>query len=391
MSEPSRAIALLSDLIRCPSVTPAEEGVLDVLEAFLAPLGFNCTRLRFEGDGSYSVDNLYATRKGENTGPHLLFAGHTDVVPPGDETLWSHAPFSADIADGVLWGRGATDMKSGVAAFCAAMAELADAGALETGSVSLAITNDEEADAVNGTKKLMEWAKAQGEAYDFAIVGEPSSFETFGDSIKIGRRGSVSGRITVIGKQGHAAYPQRANNPMPVMAELVRALYEPLDEGTEHFQPTNLEVTSIDTGNRATNVIPERTSLIFNVRFNDTWTGETLLAELHRRMAAIDLRGCAVEFEQLGPISRCFISEPEGHVAHLCDVMERLNGVRPHLSTIGGTSDARFVSLYCPVVECGLIGATMHQIDERVPVADVDRLAAFYAAYIKEFLSKGAA
>ncbi|WP_421953082.1 succinyl-diaminopimelate desuccinylase [Pelagibacterium sp.] len=382
------AVPLLAELIRRPSITPIEDGVLDVLEAFLSPLGFVCTRLQFAGDGSYPVDNLYATRKASLPGPHLLFAGHTDVVPPGDATAWTHDPFSGAIVDGVMWGRGATDMKSGVAAFCGAMAQLAPSGALERGIVSLAITNDEEADAVNGTKKLMEWAHAQGEKYDFAIVGEPSSFEAFGDSIKIGRRGSVSGKITVIGKQGHAAYPQRANNPMPVIAEIARALYVPLDEGTEHFQPTNLEVTSIDTGNPASNVIPERASLRFNVRFNDTWTGETLLAEIHRRLALVDTCGASIAFEQIGPISRCFISQPEGHVAHLCDVMEKFNGVRPQLSTIGGTSDARFISLYCPVVECGLIGATMHQVDERVPVADVERLAEFYADYVASFLAR---
>lgn len=385
MTDP--AVPLLAELIRRPSVTPSEEGVLDVLEAFLAPLGFVCTRLQFEGDGSYRVDNLYATRKGSQPGPHLLFAGHTDVVPPGDAAAWTHDPFSGAIVDGVLWGRGATDMKSGVAAFCGAMARLVQTGGLEKGTVSLAITNDEEADAVNGTKKLMEWSEAQGEKYDFAIVGEPSSFESFGDSIKIGRRGSVSAKITVIGKQGHAAYPQRANNPVPVVADIVKALYVPLDEGTAHFQPTNLEVTSIDTGNPASNVIPERTSLRFNVRFNDIWTGETLLAEIHRRLGEVDKRGCSIAFEQIGPISRCFISQPEGHVAHLCDVMEKFNGIRPQLSTIGGTSDARFISLYCPVVECGLIGATMHQVDERVPVADVERLAAFYALYVEKFLS----
>jgi succinyl-diaminopimelate desuccinylase len=385
---PHPAVALLADLIARPSVTPIEAGVLDVLEAFLTPLGFTCTRLRFEGDGSYPVDNLYATRKGTaNSGPHLLFAGHTDVVPPGDVAAWTHDPFSGEIVDGVMWGRGATDMKSGVAAFCGAMADLAQSGALENGTISLAITNDEEADAVNGTKKILEWADARGEKFDFAIVGEPSSFETFGDSIKIGRRGSVSGKITVIGKQGHVAYPQRANNPMPVIAEIARALYVPLDEGTAHFQPTNLEVTSIDAGNPTANVIPEQASLRFNVRFNDIWTGETLLAEIHDRLGKIDARGTTIEFEQIGPVSRCFISPPEGHVAHLSDIMEAYNGIRPQLSTIGGTSDARFIAQYCPVVECGLIGATMHQVDERVPVADVERLAKFYAHYVEKFLA----
>src|SRR5690606_37817129 len=386
MTDP--AVSLLADLIRRPSITPVEDGVLDVLEAFLAPLGFTCTRLKFEGDGSYPVDNLYATRKGSRPGPHLLFAGHTDVVPPGEIAAWTHDPFSGKIIDGVMWGRGATDMKSGVAAFCGAMARLAASGALDNGTVSLAITNGEEADAVNGTKKILEWADARGEKFDFAVVGEPSSFEAFGDSIKIGRRGSVSGRITVIGKQGHVAYPQRANNPMPVVAEIARGLYEPLDAGTEHFQPTNLEVTAIDTGNPTANVIPEQAALRFNVRFNDTWTGETLLAEIHARLAGVDARGTTSKFEQIGPVSRCFISPPEGHVAHLCEVMEAFNGISPQLSTVGGTSDARFIAQYCPVVECGLIGATMHQVDERVPVADVERLSDFYASYVEAFLSR---
>lgn len=383
----SPSLSLLADLIRRPSVTPAEEGVLDVLEAFLVTLGFTVKRLRFEGDGSYPVDNLFATIKSERPGPHLLFAGHTDVVPPGDSAAWTHDPFSGEIIDGVMWGRGATDMKSGVAAFCGAMAQCISEG-LPAGQVSLAITNDEEADAVNGTKKLLEWADAQGHKFDFAIVGEPSSFEIFGDSIKIGRRGSLSGRITVTGKQGHVAYPDRARNPLPVLSELVRVLYEPLDQGTEHFQPSNLEVTSIDTGNPTANLIPAKGEVRFNVRFNDSWTGETLKTEIERRITGLnDTRGCTIEFEVLGPISRCFISPPEGHVAHLCAIMETFNGIAPALSTIGGTSDARFIADYCPVVECGLVGATMHQIDERVPVADVDRLTALYARFITSFLT----
>lgn len=383
------AVSLLADLIRRPSVTPKEEGVLDVLEAFLTPLGFACTRLLFKGDGSYPVDNLYATRTGGRPGPHLLFAGHTDVVPPGDIDAWTHDPYSAAIIDGMVWGRGATDMKSGVAAFCAAMADLVERGGLDAGTVSLAITNDEEADAINGTKKILEWAEAQGAKFDFAIVGEPSSFERFGDAIKIGRRGSVSGRVTITGKQGHSAYPERANNPLPVLMEVARALSAPWDEGTEHFQATNLEVTSIDTGNPTANVIPEKASLRFNVRFNDIWTGETLLEELNRRMLGVKANECIIEFGQIGPVSHCFISPPEGHVEHLSDVMEEFNGIRPKLSTVGGTSDARFIAQYCPVVECGLIGATMHQVNERVPVGDVERLARFYALYTESFLSRG--
>lgn len=385
MSSPETA--LLADLIRCPSVTPAEEGVLAILEAFLTPLGFECTRLKFEGGSSYPVDNLYATRKGNREGFHLLFAGHTDVVPPGDLDAWTHGPFSAEIVDGVIWGRGATDMKSGVAAFCAALLKAHDSGVLDHGSVSLAITNDEEADAVNGTRKLMEWAQAQGEKFDFAIVGEPSSFEIFGDSIKIGRRGSVSGRVTVEGKQGHSAYPERARNPMPALASIATALDAPFDRGTEHFQPTNLEVTSLDTGNPASNVIPAKGTLRFNVRFNDTWTGETLLAEIERRIANADLRGCTARMEVLGPISKCFICPPDGSVATLRKVMEAYTGIAPKLATGGGTSDARFIADYCPVVECGLVGATMHQVDERVPVADVEKLTGLYAKIIEAFMT----
>ncbi|RYH00915.1 MAG: succinyl-diaminopimelate desuccinylase, partial [Alphaproteobacteria bacterium] len=262
------ALSLLQDLIRRPSVTPAEEGVLDVLEAALTPLGFTCTRVRFEGDGSYPVDNLFATRG--STGKHLLFAGHTDVVPPGDTASWQHPPFAADIADGLIYGRGAADMKSGIAAFVAALSQApADA------HISLAITNDEEADSVNGTDKLMAWAEAQGHRFDFAIVGEPSATARVGDSIKIGRRGSYSGQIKVIGTQGHVAYPERANNPVPVAAALVTALSGKLDDGTEHFPPSNLEFTTVDVGNPTGNVIPAAVTMRFNVRHNDRWSPES--------------------------------------------------------------------------------------------------------------------
>lgn len=380
------AITLLSDLIRCPSVTPETAGALDVLETFLTPLGFSVERIVFDGDGSYPVENLFATRKGSAPGPHLLFAGHTDVVPPGDAAAWTHDPFAADITDGVLWGRGATDMKSGVAAFCAALSQCTHTGALDKGTVSLAITNDEEADAVNGTDKLMAWAKAQGHAFDFAIVGEPASVETLGDSIKIGRRGSLSGTVTVTGRQGHVAYPEKAANPLPVLCAAALALDAPWDAGTDHFQPTNLEITSIDTGNPTTNVIPARATLRFNVRFNDTWNAETLIAEIERRLASVPANGCALAFELKGRVSKCFLSPPVGQVAQLCAIMEAELGGAPKLSTGGGTSDARFISEYCPVVECGLVGTTMHQIDERVPLADVERLTALYARFIERFL-----
>lgn len=372
-------LPLLRNLIRCPSVTPEEAGALDVLEAALVPLGFTVTRRRFEGDGSYPVDNLFATRGSGR--PHLLFAGHTDVVPPGDERAWRHPPFAAAIEAGVLYGRGAADMKSGIAAFVAAAASENSGG-----TISLAITNDEEADSVNGTEKLMAWAAAAGQVFDFAIVGEPSSAVRLGDSIKIGRRGSLSGRIVVSGRQGHVAYPHRASNPLPAMARVVADLTGALDERTEHFQPSNLEFTSIDTGNPTGNVIPAQTEGRFNVRFNDSWTPEALEEHLQARLAALPLGECRATLETLGRASRAFLS-PQGEAMEtLCRTIEAETGERPELSTAGGTSDARFIARYCPVVECGLLGPSMHQTDEHVAVSDVHGLTRIYAAFIRNYL-----
>jgi succinyl-diaminopimelate desuccinylase len=373
-------VTLLSDLIRCASVTPTEAGVFDVIERALTPLGFTVTRLRFEGDGSYPVDNLFATRGAD--GPHLLFNGHTDVVPPGDRTLWTHEPFGAEIVDDVMYGRGAVDMKSGVSAFIAAAAE-----APETGRISIAITNDEEADGINGTAKLMQWAAAQGHRFDFAIVGEPSATTRVGDSIKIGRRGSFNGKITVTGVQGHVAYPQKALNPIPVAATLVSALSGTLDDGSEHFPASNLEFTSIDVGNTVTNVIPAAVTLAFNVRFNDHWTPESLEDAIREGIESQDDEGTKVELV-LPPTapSRSFISPTSGAVDLLAQVIEAETGSRPEYSTGGGTSDARFVAQYCPVVECGLPGPTMHKADECVPLADVRALTKLYAAFMQRYL-----
>lgn len=372
-------VQLLTDLIRCPSVTPETAGAIDVLEAALRPLGFACTRLRFEGDGSYPVDNLFATRG--NAGKHLLFAGHTDVVPPGDVAAWRHAPFAAEIVDGTIYGRGAADMKSGIAAFIAAIARAPAAG-----RISLAITNDEEADAVNGTDKLMAWAAAQGHRFDFAIVGEPSATARVGDSIKVGRRGSLNGQIRVTGTQGHVAYPDKANNPLPVAAALIGALSGKLDDGTGHFPPSNLEFTSTDVGNETTNVIPASVLLRFNVRYNDRWTPETLIAAINETIGNQDVRGTAVEFTVVGRPSRSFLSPLGGGVETLVETIARRTGMAPELSTGGGTSDARFIAEYCPVVECGLPGPTMHKVDENVRVADVEELTALYAAFIADYL-----
>ena len=371
-------VALLSDLVRCASVTPTEAGVLDVIERALTPLGFTVTRLWFEGDGSYPVDNLFATRG--SSGPHLLFNGHTDVVPPGDRSLWTHEPFGAEIVGDTLYGRGAVDMKSGIAAFIAAAAQ-----PTARGRVSLAITNDEEADGINGTAKLMQWAAAQGHSFDFAIVGEPSATARVGDSIKIGRRGSLNGRITVTGVQGHVAYPQKALNPLPVAASLISALSGTLDDGSEHFPSSNLEFTSADVGNSVTNVIPATVTLAFNVRYNDHWTPQSLEEAIREGIESQDDEGTQIELDVLGTPSRSFISPVSGAVELLAQVIEAETGSRPELSTGGGTSDARFVAQYCPVVECGLPGPTMHKADENVPLADVRALTKLYAAFIRKF------
>ena len=373
-------VRLLQDLIRCASVTPTEAGVFDVLEQALTPLGFAVRRLKFEGNGSYPVDNLFATRGGQTNGPHLLFNGHTDVVPPGDRALWTHEPFGAEIADDVLYGRGAVDMKSGVAAFVAAVA-----AAPAAGRISIAITNDEESDGVNGTARIMEWAKDQGHVFDFAIVGEPSATATVGDSIKIGRRGSLNGRIIVEGVQGHVAYPHKALNPLPVAAHLVEALSGTLDDGSEHFPASNLEFTSFDVGNTVTNVIPATATLRFNVRYNDKWTPESLEESIREAIDNQDDEGTRISFEAMGTPSRSFLSPLGGGVEVLAETIKGITGKAPEMSTGGGTSDARFIAQYCPVVECGLPGPTMHKADECVPLSDVRALTALYAAFLTRY------
>lgn len=375
-------IDLLRALIRCPSVTPATAGVLDVVQSALAPLGFEVSRLTFSGSGSYPVENLFATRG--QSGRHLLFAGHTDVVPTGDAAGWKHPPFAAEEAGGHIYGRGAADMKSGIAAFIAAIA----AADPLPGRISLAITNDEEADAVNGTAKLIDWALERGHRFDFALVGEPSATAEVGDSIKIGRRGSLSGRVTVTGVQGHVAYPEKANNPLPVLAAIAAGLTaERLDTGTAHFPPSNLELTSIDTGNEATNVIPATGVLRFNIRHNDLWTRESLEAWIEERVAAVDHRGASVGFEIVGRPAQVFLAPSDGDVALVRRVIEAETGRPPLLSTGGGTSDARFIAPHCPVVELGLAGPSMHKVDEHVRTVDVRALSRLYAAVLRAFFS----
>ncbi|WP_035872805.1 succinyl-diaminopimelate desuccinylase [Cucumibacter marinus] len=376
------AVSLLKDLIRCPTVTPDAGSALDVTQRFLEGLGFTCTRLTFEGDGSYPVDNLFATRG--SGGKHLLFCGHVDVVPPGDEGAWTHPPFSAEEADGTIWGRGAVDMKSGVAAFCAALADIPEGA----GTISLAITGDEEADGINGVKKLMQWADTQGHRFDFCLVGEPSSVAEMGDMMKIGRRGSLSAIVTVTGVQGHVAYPDRARNPLPLLARIADALdAAELDQGTTHFPPTNLELVSIDTGNTASNIIPASGTLQFNIRFNDTWTPDSLAEWIRAEIAAVPADECEVSITIKPGTSPVFLSADAPAIDMLANAVTRGTGREPVRSTTGGTSDGRYIAPYCPVAEFGLVGATMHKVDERVPVAEVVTLTGIYTDFTRTFLS----
>ena len=389
---PADPIANLATLIRCPSVTPAEGGALSALAAMLEPLGFTVERMTAREPGMPDIENLYARIGTEE--PHLMFAGHTDVVPVGNAAAWTHAPFGAEIADGEMFGRGAVDMKGGIACFVAAVARQIGKNGPPKGSLSFLITGDEEGPAVNGTIKLLEWAAARGERWDACLVGEPTNPDQLGDMIKIGRRGSVSGTITVNGVQGHAAYPHLADNAVRGVIALTGALmHPPFDAGTENFQPSNLEVTTIDVGNPATNVVPGKAIGRFNIRFNDTWTAETVMTEILRRLDA------AAHDETLRPgreplrydiqwaerPSHVFLTRNDRLIASLSGAVEAVTGRAPKLSTTGGTSDARFIKDYCPVVEFGLVGQTMHMVDERVAVADLETLTVIYETFLQRW------
>ena len=377
------ALALAQALLRCPSVTPAEGGALDLLEGVLAGAGFACHRVAFAAEGTAEVDNLYA-RIG-TAAPCLLFAGHTDVVPPGPVEAWRHGPFAGTVEDGVLHGRGAQDMKGGIACFVAAALAALARGPLP-GSIALLITGDEEGPAVNGTTRLLDWAVARGERFDHAIVGEPTSRARVGDTIKVGRRGSLNGRVVATGRQGHVAYPAKADNPVPALLRVLVALGEPLDAGTERFEASNLEVTSIDVGNSATNVIPGRATAAFNVRFNETWSAPSLANELEgraRRAAA----GADVRLDVLPCNAPSFLTVASPFTDLVAAAVAAETGARPEPSTGGGTSDARFVQAVCPVVELGLVGDTMHMVDERVPVAHLAALTAIYRRIIEAYFA----
>ena len=381
MTGPIDPVELTAALVRCPSVTPAEGGALRLIEERLEPLGFRCTRISRGG-----VENLYA-RWGE-AGPVFGFNGHTDVVPTGDEGAWTHPPFAAETVDGHVWGRGSVDMKSGVAAFVAAAAAVV-AEAPPAGSIALMITGDEEGQAVDGTAAILDWMREHGQNADVCIVGEPTATERLGDTVKIGRRGSTSGFLTVMGRQGHSAYPERALNPLHALARICTRLSETeLDRGSEHFQPSTLALTSIDVGNPANNVIPAEGRAVFNIRFNDLHSSDSL-AEWAGGIVQEECARDGVEHRLDWQLSgESFLTPPGPFTDLVTGVLEAVGLGRPALTTGGGTSDARFVKDMCPVLELGLVGRGMHQTDERVPVEDVRALAGVYRKVLERYFAR---
>ena len=382
MSGKADPVLLSADLIRCPSVTPEEGGALVLLEKVLSEAGFTCRRVDRGG-----VCNLFARWGPKGAARTFGFNGHTDVVPVGDAAAWSADPFGGEIRDGVLWGRGATDMKSGVAAFVAAAVDFVRHSPPE-GAVILAITGDEEGDATDGTLALLEWMEAEGERMGACLVGEPTCPERMGQMIKIGRRGSMTAHFAARGVQGHSAYPHRAKNPVHAMAALAcRLTAKVLDEGTEHFDPSSLAITTIDTGNSASNVIPAHCSMSVNIRFNDAHTS-TGLSDWLRVEADQVAQASGVAFEMAVKVSgESFLTPPGALSALVSRAVEAETGVVPELSTSGGTSDARFVKTHCPVVEFGLVGKTMHQVDERVEVEQIRQLKAIYGRILRDYFA----
>ena len=381
-------LEVTSALMRCPSVTPVDAGALGVLEGYLKKLGFSCTVLRFSGDGSEEVANLYARLGAES--PNLCYAGHTDVVPAGDPKDWQYPPFDAIVRNGVLHGRGAVDMKGAIGAFVVAVERylrmLKSEGTTNPGSISLLITGDEEGVGINGTRKVLEWLKEKGEVLDHCLVGEPTNPGKVGDMVKIGRRGSLNAVIRLIGKQGHVAYPEKALNPLSRLVALLEKLTEhKLDEGAPNFEPSNLEITSIDVGNMATNVIPGEVLIRLNIRFNDNHTGDELaawLTEVCQNYAG----NYKLSFDVSG---EAFVTVAEDYAELVKQSIKEVTGNSPVLSTSGGTSDARFIKDVCPVVEFGLISQTMHQTDECVAVRELECLSDVYAAILRNYFSAG--
>jgi succinyl-diaminopimelate desuccinylase len=378
-------VAIARDLLRCPSVTPEDGGALAYLQGVLAKAGFDVHRMTFAEPGTAPIENLYARIGTE--GPNLVFAGHTDVVPAGDAKAWSHPPFAGDVAENALYGRGAVDMKGGIACFiAAALDHLAEHGGKpQRGSISLLITGDEESVAVNGTIKLLQWAAERGEKFDHCVLGEPSNVSVLGDTIKAGRRGSLNGTLIVSGRQGHVAYPDRADNPIRGLVTLIAALQAPLDQGSARFDASNLEFTSVDVGNPTVNLIPGEARARFNIRYNDRHSQATLKALVEERaQAAVAGR---VRFAIDWPPSNAdvFVTKPGPFTDLAIAAIAEVTGRKPKLSTTGGTSDARFIKDYCPVLEFGLVGQSMHAVDECAPVADLVTLTAIYRRMIEKY------
>jgi succinyl-diaminopimelate desuccinylase len=383
---PADPVAFARELLRCRSVTPQEAGALLFLEKMLSSAGFTVHRVVFSEPGADDVENLYA-RIG-TAGPHLVFAGHIDVVPPGDEARWRHPPFAGEIADGALFGRGAVDMKGAIACKLAAVLDhLAANGGRPKGSISFLITGDEEGVAVNGTVKLLRWAASRGEKFDHCILGEPTNPKALGDMVKIGRRGSLNGTLIVTGTEGHVAYPALADNPVRRIVAIMAALMaQPLDAGSAHFDPSNLEFTSVDVGNKIVNVIPPEARARFNIRFNDCHTRGSLKGLIEMRAYAAAQGG---QFRIAWEPSNAdvFLTKPGPFVDMVSGAIAEVTGREPELSTSGGTSDARFIKDYCPVVEFGLVNATMHKIDECVATADLAALTAVYRRILDRYFN----
>ena len=381
------AVDLLQSLIRCASVTPADNGALGLLESLLKKAGFETHILRFSDKNTPDIDNLFA--KIGSGAPHITFAGHTDVVPAGDTAKWQDDPFAGTIRDGQIYGRGAADMKGGVAASVVAVLNFIQTHGVPKGTISFLITGDEEGPAINGTVKLLEWARARGENFDQCLLGEPTNPEALGDMMKIGRRGSLTGTVRVLGRQGHVGYPHLAANPILPLMQIMTALKTvPLDAGTTHFDASNLEITTFDVGNPSTNVIPATAFARFNVRFNDLWTLDRLEAELRARIAAASpwpLDRLEIHFEKSN--ATAFLTQPGPFTEVISQAIGQETGKVPVLSTTGGTSDARFIKNYCEVVEFGLVGKTMHAIDEHVAVADVERLTRIYQRVLELYFA----
>ncbi|MGB6543766.1 MAG: succinyl-diaminopimelate desuccinylase [Xanthobacteraceae bacterium] len=380
-------LAIARDLVRCRSVTPEEGGALAYLQDVLAKAGFAVHRMTFAEPGTAPVENLYARIGTEK--PNLVFAGHTDVVPPGEEAAWRHPPFAGEVEGGMLYGRGAVDMKGGIACFLAAALDYlgAHGGKAKRGSISFLITGDEEGVAVNGTPKLLKWAAERGEIFDHCILGEPSNVDVLGDTIKAGRRGSLNGTLVVTGRQGHVAYPDRADNPIRGLVALIAALQAPLDEGSAQFDPSHLEFTSVDVGNATVNLIPGEARARFNIRHNDRHSQTALKTLIEHRAKAAAAGRVHYAFDWQPSNAEVFVTKPGAFTKLAEDAIAEVTGRKPKLSTSGGTSDARFIKDHCPVLEFGLVGQTMHAVDECAPVADLITLTAIYRRIIEKYFA----